>query len=152
QSAYHLFVNPMGIQMDAVNTPAAGERFDNDLVWDSAGRVTQEGFDVEMAVPLETIRFSGGSDVRMGILFWRHYAGSGISYSSPDMASGQWVFDRHAHIVFDELKERRLVELLPSAVLPISQTRATPEAWSPVDVAPDFGISAKLGVTSNVTL
>src|SRR4029077_20924539 len=57
-----------------------------------------------------------------------------------------------AHLIFDELKERRLVELLPSAVLPIAQTRATPDSWNPADVSPDFGISAKLGVTSNVTL
>jgi hypothetical protein len=152
QSAYHLFVNPSGVQMDAVNTPAAGERFDNDLVWDSAGRRTPQGFDIEIAVPLQTIRFSGGQDVRMGIMFWRHFARSGVSYSSPDMPSGQWVFDRHAHLIFDELHERRLVELLPSATLPIAQTRAGPDSWNPADLTPGVGVSAKLGITSNVTL
>ena len=38
---------------------------------------------------------------------------------------------------------------LPSATLPISQTRATPETWNPVEVKPDFGISAKLGISRN---
>jgi hypothetical protein len=152
QSAYHLFVNPSGVQMDAVNTAAAGERFDTDLVWDSVGRLTPDGYVVELAVPLQTIRFKGGRDVRMGILFWRHVAQSGMSYSSPAMPPGEWVFNRHAHIVFDSLSERRLVELLPTATLPVSQTRATPDRWNPADAKPDVGLSAKLGITANVTL
>ena len=32
QAAYHLFVNPSGVQMDALNTTASGEQFDADLV------------------------------------------------------------------------------------------------------------------------
>jgi hypothetical protein len=32
QSAYHLMVNPNGIQMDTVNTTSAGERFESDFV------------------------------------------------------------------------------------------------------------------------
>ena len=31
QTAYHLFTNPSGSQMDALNTPASGEQFDADL-------------------------------------------------------------------------------------------------------------------------
>jgi hypothetical protein len=71
QTAYHLFVNPSGIQMDALNTSASGEQFEADLLWDSAGRITDDGYIVEMRVPLQTIRFSGGPEVRMGILFFR---------------------------------------------------------------------------------
>ena len=37
QTAYHLFVNPSGIQMDALNTAASGEQFEADL------RVGQRG-------------------------------------------------------------------------------------------------------------
>ena len=72
QTAYHLMVNPSGIQMDAVNTSSSGEKFETDLVWESAGRVTSDGFVVEIALPLQTIRFANGDAVRMGILFWRH--------------------------------------------------------------------------------
>src|SRR5262245_15860883 len=38
QTAYHLFVNPSGIQMDALNTSASGEQFEADFLWDSAER------------------------------------------------------------------------------------------------------------------
>src|SRR5436309_2791994 len=71
QVAYHMFVNPSGIQMDALNT-GNNEDSSPDWVWQSAGRVDAEGYAVEMRVPLESIRFHGGSDVRMGVLFFRH--------------------------------------------------------------------------------
>src|SRR3989442_15106317 len=65
QTAYHLFVNPSGIQMDALNTTASNEQFDADFVWDSAGRVTADGYVVEIKLRLQTIRFKGGSDVTL---------------------------------------------------------------------------------------
>ena len=152
QTAYHLMVNPSGIQMDAVNTNSAGERFETDFLWYSAGTRTTDGYVVEIAMPLQTIRFRGGSDVRMGIMFWRHVSKSGMSYSWPAMPPGQWVFNRNARLVFPDIAPRRLFELLPSATLPLSQTRAAPDRWNEVDGKPDFGASVKYGVTSQVTL
>ena len=152
QTAYHLMVNPSGIQMDAVNTTSAGERFESDFVWLSAGQRTADGYVVEIALPLQTIRFSGAYDVTMGILFWRHVSRSGVSYSWPDLPPGQWVFNRHAHLIFPDLAPRRLFELLPSATLPLSQARSTADRWNEVEGKPDFGLSVKYGVTSEVTL
>jgi uncharacterized protein DUF5916/cellulose/xylan binding protein with CBM9 domain len=152
QTAYHLMVNPSGIQMDAVNTTSSGERFETDLVWDSAGRITTDGYIVEIALPLQTIRFANGENVRMGILFWRHVSRTGKSFSWPDMPPGDWVFNRHSHIVFDRLTQRRLVEMIPSATYPINQTRATPDRWNGAHGDPDAGLSGKFGITSNVTL
>lgn len=152
QTAYHLMVNPSGIQMDAVNTTSAGERFESDFVWSSAGKRTADGYVVEIALPLQTIRFSAAHDVTMGILFWRHVSRSGVSYSWPDLPPGQWVFNRHARLIFPGLAPPRLFELLPSTTLPLSQTRATPDRWNHVEGRPDFGLSVKYGVTSEVTL
>ena len=73
QIAYHMFVNPSGIQMDALQS--TNEDTAPDWLWQSAGRVDAEGYVVEIRLPLESIRFSGGSDVRMGMLFFRSTAG-----------------------------------------------------------------------------
>src|ERR1051325_7910681 len=70
QSSYDLFINPAGVQGDVLTTPSAGENSAPDFVWDSAGRRTDQGYDVEMRIPLTTIRFKSGADVRMGVLFW----------------------------------------------------------------------------------
>ena len=152
QTAYHLFVNPSGIQMDALNTSASGEQFDADLVWYSVGKVTNDGYVVEIRLPLQSIRFSGGDQVRMGILFFRKISRMGVSYSWPDMPPGQWVFDRHAHLLFDNLKQPQLVEALPSITYGVNQTRATPDLWNAAAGKAAVGLSGKFGITSNITL
>src|ERR1051326_1818787 len=43
QTSYHLLVNPSGIQMDALNTSSSGEKWEADLIWDSAGKLTGDG-------------------------------------------------------------------------------------------------------------
>src|SRR5262245_42797234 len=61
QVAYHMFVNPSGIQMDALQT--RNEDTAVDWVWQSAGRVDAQGYTVEVRLPLQSIRFKGGPDV-----------------------------------------------------------------------------------------
>ena len=151
QTAYHLFVNPSGVQMDALNT-SSGERFEADMIWDTAGKVTDDGYVVELRLPLQTVRFSGGDAVRMGLVFFRRISRSGVSASWPEMAPGQWVFDRPAHLVFGNLKQPPLIELLPSVTYGVTQIRATADRWDDADRKSDFGMSGKYGITSNITL
>src|SRR4029079_8036319 len=152
QTAYHLFVNPRGVQMDALNNSASGEQIEADLLWDNAGKITDDGYVVEIRLPLQTIRFSGGDQVRMGILFFRKISRTGVSYSWPEMLPNQWVFDNPGHLIFDNLKQPRLIELLPSITYGISQTRNAAGAWDPANNKADVGLSAKYGITSNITL
>ena len=94
QTAYHLFVNPSGIQMDALNTSASGEQFEADLIWDSAGKVTDDGYVVEIRLPLQTIRFSGGDAGEDGAsCSFDASAAPACRASWPEMPPGQWVFD-----------------------------------------------------------
>jgi len=71
QAAYDLFCNPNGIQGDILNSAVSGEDVSPDFVWESAGQLTNEGYQVEMSIPLRSIRFKSGQEVRMGVLFWR---------------------------------------------------------------------------------
>ena len=152
QSAYHLFSNPSGSQMDALNTSASGEQFDADMVWYSAARTTADGYVVEMRIPLQTLRFRGADEVRMGLVFFRKVSRIGVSYSWPEMPPGQWVFDRPSHLTFSNLKPRRLVELLPSVTYSLGQGREASDRWAPADDRYNFGASGKFGITSGITL
>ncbi len=151
QSAYHLFSNPSGSQMDAINTSASGEQFDADVVWYSAARTTSDGYVVEVQVPLQTLRFKGGDTVRMGLVFFRKISRIGVSYAWPEMLPGQWVFDRPSHITFSNLKPRRLVEVLPSVTYGVRQERES-SSWGSADNDTNIGASGKFGITSGVTL
>jgi hypothetical protein len=152
QLAYHLFVNPSGIQMDALQSGSGGEDFAPDWVWQSAGHIGADGWSAEIRVPLENIRFRSGSDIRMGILFWRRLSRTGVSTSWPEMPSGKWVFDANAAVVFDHLESRLLLDVIPSTTFSSNQVRKNEFGWNGTRARGDFGVSVKYGVTSAVTL
>ena len=55
--AYQFRVNALGVQIDAINSDVEGtEDFSWDAIWDSAGRLTEDGYTVEIAVPLQQLR------------------------------------------------------------------------------------------------
>ena len=152
QTSYHLMVNPSGVQLDMLNSVAGGEDESPDYVWDSAGRLNQSGYAVEVRLPLQTIRFRGGQEVRMGVLFWRRVSRAGVSVSWPGLEPGKWVFEKHASLVFSDLQARLPREVIPSATYFRNVARDTPQGWGSADDEGDFGISAKYGLTSTITL
>ena len=152
QFSYHLMVNPNGVQLDMLNSVAGGEDQSPDYVWDSGGRRNDKGYAVEMRVPLQTIRFRGGGDVSMGILFWRRVSRLGVSVAWPPLEPGKWVFEKHAQLRFGALQPRLAREIIPSTTYVRTQARSTPSAWAAADDEGDFGASAKYGLTSTITL
>ncbi|MGE5346699.1 MAG: DUF5916 domain-containing protein, partial [Acidithiobacillales bacterium] len=152
QQSYDLFVNPRGVQGDILDTATAGEDASPDWVWTSAGRQTAEGYDVELAVPWKNIHFKSGHDVRMGILFWRRVSRIGMSASWPELPAGKWVFQCHAPMLLHDLKRPLALEVLPSATFSRNEERVSPQAFGKPDNKPEFGISAKYGLTSTTSL
>ncbi len=56
--AFGFLVNPFGVQMDLVLNEASGrEDASWDAIWDSMGRITPEGWVVEVAIPFSSLRF-----------------------------------------------------------------------------------------------
>ncbi len=67
---FAFMTNPLGIQMDASSDDSRGggrirsasgaprEDFTWDAIWDSAARITSEGYQVEMEIPFNQIRFT----------------------------------------------------------------------------------------------
>jgi hypothetical protein len=53
-------VNPLGVQADAIFSEQDGkENFSFDMIWSSAGRITDSGYVVEIIIPLDQLRFPG---------------------------------------------------------------------------------------------
>jgi hypothetical protein len=152
QQAYHMMVNPSGVQLDALNNAAGNEDPAPDWIWDSAGRVGAEGYVVEIRLPLQSIRMSGGRNARMGILFWRRVSRLGVSVAWPALDPGVWVFERNASLMFDDIAPRLVREVLPSITYSRSQSRASLSGWSDAAALRDIGMSGKVGLTSTITL
>jgi hypothetical protein len=73
--AYQFRINPLGVQIDAINSDVEGsEDFSWDGIWDSAGMVTSDGYVVEVAVPLQQLRIpSRGGAQTWGFLAIREW-------------------------------------------------------------------------------
>ncbi len=55
---FEFFVNPVGVQMDLTQDDVSDNEDSTwDAIWHSAGRVTEDGYVVEMAIPYTSLRF-----------------------------------------------------------------------------------------------
>jgi len=73
--AYEFFVTPLGVQFDLVEDDVSHtEDTSWDAIWDSAGRLTPEGYVTELAIPLNQLRFPRSEGVQTwGLDLVRHY-------------------------------------------------------------------------------
>ena len=152
QASYDLFVNPLGVQGDILNTPSAGENSAPDFVWESAGRRTEQGYEAEIRVPLTTVRFVSGAEVKMNVLFWRRVSRLGMSVSWPDVPAGRSFIERQATMLLHDLKRPLTLEVMPSATYSRHETRISEDGFGRASSDPDVGFSAKYGVTSSATV
>ncbi|MCP4220140.1 MAG: carbohydrate binding family 9 domain-containing protein [bacterium] len=53
---YHFMCNPFGVQDEYIETTAGGSS-EWDTIWKSGGRITEDGYVVEMAIPFSSLRF-----------------------------------------------------------------------------------------------
>ena len=150
QHSYDLFVNANGIQADILNTPNE-EDVSPDWVWDSAGRKTETGYQVEIRVPLKSLQYQSGEQVIMGILFWRKISRLGLSGAFPELKPGESSFSSRMAIQFEQLDAPQSLQLLPSVTAAGDRERATPQRWHKSSTNTDVGISIKYSVTSTMS-
>lgn len=74
QNDTEFFVFSSGAQADAIATPTSGEDFSWNAVWDSAVKIVEDGWIVEMEIPYSALRFSNNDDPQTwGLNFHRHF-------------------------------------------------------------------------------
>lgn len=61
RTAYRFMVNPLGVQIDGIESEVTKKESDSwDGIWESKGRITENGYLVEMALPLRMLNFNEG--------------------------------------------------------------------------------------------
>lgn len=151
QSSYDFFINPNGIQAD-IFTTTSGEDIAPDWVWESAGRLIDNGYQVEVSIPLRSIRFTGGQESLMGILFWRKISRFGKSGAYPKIEPSQSALAVRMPVVYKNLYYKRQMEVLPSFTYSSQAEHETPKIWGDSNVEKNLGVSAKLALTSSINL
>jgi hypothetical protein len=152
QTLYGFFVNPNGIQMD---TRFAGGKDDPgiDMVWYSAGNISDDGYTVEIMIPFKSIRYAvRDGKVDMGVLFERkisRYSSQG-TYPALDPLQGVTFLNQTMPLHFEGVKKAILFEAIPAVTYGWNQWQESGEYVSEAKL--DAGLTLKYGLTSDLIL
>ncbi len=154
---YDFGCNPFGIQTEFIETPTGGGG-EWDAIWESNGRITDEGFIVEMAIPFSSLNFPRAS----GEQIWgfdlvrsyprdvRHHIGA----FPRDRNNNCYMCQSDKLIGFAGVSPGNNIEIDPTFNVLYSQERKDETSGQFVEKEQQYnpGISANWGITPNLTL
>jgi len=73
RTAQLFLANANGLQYDAISSDVSGEDNSPDWFWDSAGRITETGWQLEIRVPFSSMRYGRDPKPTWGIMLYRNY-------------------------------------------------------------------------------
>ena len=66
RTAIEFFVTPRNVQYDAVTDDASGENSSPDFFWDSAAKITDHGWTLEIRIPFSSLRYRNARSADVG--------------------------------------------------------------------------------------
>jgi len=152
--AYELSVNPYGIQGDLLYSRDGGEDEGYNLVWESAGKVTDNGYQIEMAVPFASLRFPDKEQQAWKVDFWRNHPRDirrQYSWAAYDRDEPCWPCQWGTVTGIDRVSPGRGIELLPSAIGYQSGTLDGSRHFVNDDADGQLSLNTKYALGSNMT-
>lgn len=157
--AFEFFVNPLGVQMDLIQDDTNRVEDESwDAIWSTAGRITAEGYIVEMAIPFTSIRFPrSDAEQTWGVDMVRIYPRSArhrLGLQGQDRNRNCYLCQSSRVAGFRGITPGRDIELDPTITAQHTSTRADfPEGGLSSDGADvNVGLTARWGITPNLTL
>lgn len=156
--AYTINVNPFGVQADALWSDGFGEDGMFDLVFESAGQVTDSGYQVELAIPFTSLRFPNIEEQVWRMQFWRHHYRDthyNITWAANDRNESNWVRNWGYIKGIKNVKPGKGIEIIPA----LTSTRAgalitnndSTLTFNNDDAKAKLSLSGKYSISSNVT-
>lgn len=157
--AFQFRVNPLGVQMEAINSDVdQSEDWSWNIIWDSVGRITSDGYVVEMAIPFSQLRFPRASGPQTwGILMTRDRPRSvrhRLRSAPLDQERNCFVCQLEPASGFRQIEPGRNLELAPTLTTTRTDVRNDFPGGDLESGDTDFdaGITARWGVTPNITV
>ncbi len=159
RNAYIFEINPLGTQGDALITDEDMTLADWNWegVYESEGRITEDGWVVEAAVPFTTIRFADSASPTMGILMERTIRRKNEMVYFPhigqEFSRALTQVSQYATLTgLEGLRRGRYMEAKPFAIAGRSVAGGTEGSDGNTETLNDLGLDLKYSVTSNLTL
>lgn len=167
--AFVFIVNPLGVQADGIKAeggsgggPGMGFGGGNDLsadfVWQSHGRLTDFGYEVEVRIPFNSLRYPSGSAQRWGLQFVRRTQHNGYESTWTPTSRGQTSFIAQQGFIHGMSGLERSVDIVLNPELTNTTMGAPAPAGSkPGDTwrysnTPRVGGNVRVGLGSNFVL
>jgi hypothetical protein len=160
--SFEFFVNPLGVQMDKIHNdtgggggPNAGDSWD--AIWDSAGRINDDGYTVEMRIPLSQLRFpdvagtkTWGYDLRRVYPRDRTYT---FSSNARDRNRDCYLCQIGSLQGLDGSRPSRDIEIVPTLTASQNENTESPGIDPLVQHDPDVeaGLTVRWGITPDLT-
>jgi hypothetical protein len=156
--AYQFFVNPLGVQIDSIENEMTGNESDSwDGIWQSAGKMVADGYQVEMAIPLRILNFAEGTDVKIWgaeiVRFYPRLEQLRISNMPLDRDNACNLCQMGALHGFKKAKQGKNLAVIPTLVMGKGQSRSPEESLNWDDSQnTEIGLDLKWGITPEISL
>jgi len=157
--AFQFFVNPRGVQMDVFLDQVNGNEDTTwDAIWDAAGRLTDTGYEVEMAIPFSSLRFPRSDGPKIWgldtVRFWPRSSRHRLTSVPRDRDNNCHLCQLSKISGFEGITPGRNLELTPTLTASRTDERGDePGAdLAAGDEDTDGGITVRWGVTPNLIL
>src|SRR5919198_114104 len=161
-------VNPLGAQEDGVRSEGlagaaggqnAGFRFDGvvdlnpDYVFQSQGRVTRDGYDVEVRIPFKSLRYQSSATQNWGIQFVRttQHTGYEDTWAPVVRASASFLIQSGTLQGLTDLRRGLVMDVSPEFTSRLDGGPNGPSGYRYTSVDPELGVNVRWGVTQNLS-
>lgn len=155
---FQFFVNPLGVQGDSTeNVVRNREDSSWDGLWESAGQITETGYQVELAIPLRNFNFNPTPGKQTwGVEFLRFYPRSDrlrISNMAIDRNNDCWACQMKPIEGLENIQQGKSLAIVPTLVVGQSKSRDLPDdrQWNSSSVI-EPGLDIKWGISSDIFL
>ena len=170
RQAVALSVNPLGVQADgtlieglssttgaAFSGLATGRETPNlapDFVFQSKGRLTDQGYEIEVRIPFKSLRYQKSETQDWGLHVLRKSQSTGFEDSWAPARRDATSFLTQAGVIegMRELKPGLVLDLNPEFTGRVDGAPQTPSSWSYDGKRPEIGGNVRWGLTPNLSL
>ncbi|MBI4503128.1 MAG: carbohydrate binding family 9 domain-containing protein [Gemmatimonadetes bacterium] len=150
-------VNPLGVQADGfrTNAPIARPDFTTDYAYESKGRVTDYGYEVEVRIPFKSLRYQGSrvQDWGLNVIRLVQHSGYEQTWTRAYQGRGPLVSQSGKLGGLTDLKRGLVLDLNPFVLGKVNGApAAAPTTGWAYQEEPEAGFNARWGVTTNLAL
>jgi len=161
--AFVFAVNPLGVQADGTKSEGGGfvpggagpgeTDLSPDFQWESKGRLTEYGYDVEIRIPFASLRYPGSGPDTWGFNVVRTVRHSGweMTWSPAKKGAASFIAQGGRLVGMEGMKRGRVLEVIPELRARALGAPTAPGAWR-YDRQQELGGNVRWALTSNYTL